>query len=151
PIQIDLEGLGKRIVQVPLPPGSYNRLEARKDKFFYLSTPIESAQPTIPGQTGPTNSLHVYDVTKRDDKVILSGIGNYALDKEGKKVIYRSSQDTMGIVDATPAPPKRVGDGRINTGELQVRVDPKEEWAEILHEAWRIERDYFWDPAIGGV
>jgi tricorn protease len=29
-------------------------------------------------------------------------------------------------------------------------VDPPAEWAEIFHEAWRINRDYFYDPGFHG-
>jgi tricorn protease len=151
PIQIDLEGLGKRISQVPLPPGIYSNMEAGKDKFYYVSSPMETAQANLPGHPGPSDTLHVYDVVKREDKVVISGIDNaYNVDKDGKKLIYRSG-DTIGIIDASGAAPKKVGDGKINLGDMQVRVDPREEWKEILHEAWRIERDYFWDPAMGGV
>jgi tricorn protease len=34
---------------------------------------------------------------------------------------------------------------------MQTLVDPKAEWAEMLHEAWRIERDFYWDPKMGGL
>ena len=151
PIQIDLEGLGRRISQVPQPPGGYSNMEAGKDKFYYVTTPIEGAQNNLPGPHVPSNTLHVYDVVKREDKVVITGIDNsYNVDKDGKKLIYRSGE-TIGIIDASGAAPKKVGDGRVNTGDLQVRVDPREEWKEILHEAWRIERDFFWDPAMGGL
>ena len=57
--------------------------------------------------------------------------------------------DTIGVVDAQPG--KKVGDGRVNTGAVQATVDPREEWKQMLHEAWRIERDFYWDPAMGGL
>ena len=33
---------------------------------------------------------------------------------------------------------------------MQVRIDPREEWRQVFHEAWRIERDFYWDPAMTG-
>ena len=39
----------------------------------------------------------------------------------------------------------------LNTAAMQATVDPKAEWAEILHEAWRIERDFYWDPNMEGL
>jgi tricorn protease len=100
-----------------------------------------------PGPPQPANTLHRYDTKKRDDKVLLQGINNYALDLDGGKLIYRS-RDTYGIVEAVPG--KKVGDGRVNTGEMQVLSDPRQEWKEVLTEAWRIERDFYWDPEMGG-
>jgi tricorn protease len=92
-------------------------------------------------------ALHMYDTKKREDKVLLQGIGGYELDREGGKLIYRSGE-TIGIVE--PAPGKKVGDGKLDTASMQVLSDPKEEWKEILHEAWRLERDFYWDPGMGG-
>jgi len=34
--------------------------------------------------------------------------------------------------------------------DLQVRVDPSVEWAQMYHEVWRIERAYFYDPHFHG-
>lgn len=151
PIQIDLEGLGRRVSQVPLPPGIYSNMEATKDHLYYVSSPLESAEFIPSAGGGPSDTLHVYDMVKREDKVVIAGINNaYTLSHDGKKLIYRSGP-TIGIIDASAAAPKKAGDGRINTGDMQVRIDPKEEWKEELREAWRIERDYFWDSNMGGV
>ncbi|HXN21212.1 MAG TPA: PDZ domain-containing protein [Candidatus Dormibacteraeota bacterium] len=150
PIQIDTEGIQNRVSAAPFPAGIYGRLEARKDKFFYVAAPIESTQAALPGPPKPRLTLHVYDVTKREDKVLLEGISNYDLDKSGAKVIYRVAANNYGVVEAVPGKAK-VGEGHLDTQSLQVRVDPREEWRQIFREAWRIERDFFWDPAMGGV
>ena len=148
PIQIDLDGISKRIAPVPVHPGILNSLAARKDKLFYLDTPQEARQfvPNTPPR--PRNVLHVFDIAKRDDKVLLEGIDGYDLDKEGKKVLYKAGHD-YGIVEATPGKAK-VGDGKLNLSEMQVKIDPREEWRQVFHEAWRIERDFYWDPNMTG-
>jgi len=147
PIQIDLEGIGSRLAPVPISAGILSNLAARKDKFFYISTPQEARQFGTP-ERGPRNVLHVYDLTKREDKVLLEGIDGYDLDKEGKKVIYKAGP-VYGIVEAAPGKAK-VGEGKLNLSELQVKIDPREEWREVFHEAWRVERDFYWDPNMTG-
>jgi len=147
PIQIDLEGIGSRLAPVPISAGILSNLAARKDKFFYISTPQEARQFGTP-ERGPRNVLHVYDLTKREDKVLLEGIDGYDLDKEGKKVIYKAGP-VYGVVEATPGKAK-VGEGKLNLSELQVKIDPREEWREVFHEAWRVERDFYWDPNMTG-
>src|SRR5712692_3175478 len=147
PIQIDLDGLGSRIVPVPIEPGILTGLAARKDKFFYIATPQEARQFGR-NDPSPKNVLHVYDVDKREDKVLLEGIDGYDVDKEGKKVIYKAGP-VYGIVEATPGKAK-VGEGKLNLSGLQVKVDPREEWRQIFREAWRIERDFYWDPEMTG-
>src|SRR5712691_3687763 len=149
PTQVDIEGIGQRVVQVPVPSGIYRRLEARKDKIFYLSIPIEATLAGQPGPPRPRATLHLFDVKKREDKPLLEPINNYDLDKDGNKVIYHSGE-TYGVVDAVPGKAK-VGEGRLNTARLQVLVDHRAEWKEIFHEAWRIERDFYWEPNLGGL
>ena len=39
----------------------------------------------------------------------------------------------------------------LNLADIQVKIDPQPEWAEIFDEAWRINRDYFYDPGMHGV
>jgi tricorn protease len=148
PVQIDLEGIGNRVVPVPIKPGILGGLAARKDKLFYVDVPQETRQFVPGAPRPPRNALHLYDMAKREDKVLLDGIDGYDLDKEGKKVIYKAGP-VYGIVEAMPGKAK-VGDGKLNLSEMQVKVDPREEWRQVFHEAWRIERDFYWDPAMTG-
>ncbi len=146
PIQIDLQGLASRVSQVPVPPGMYRHLVVRKDKLFYLSVPMEAAQIAAPGPA-PEQSIHVFDVKKREDKVVMQGPFAFEVDKDGAKLIYGGGT-TLGIVDAAPG--KKVGDGRLDIAGMQILSDPKIEWPELLREAWRCERDFYWDPDMGG-
>jgi len=149
PIQVDTEGISRRVASVPIPPGNYRALQARKDKFFYLAVPMESFQAGVPGPPRPRNAVHIYDVKEREDKTLLDGINDYDLDKEGKKAIYRADNN-YGVVEAAPGKVK-VGDGKLDTASLQTRVDPRAEWKQIFREGWRIERDFYWEPGMGGL
>ena len=148
PVQIDLDGIGSRIAPASIPAGSLSALSVRKDKFFYLVTPQEARQAGTDDDNKPQNVLHVYDVAKREDKVLLEDIDAYNLDKEGKKVIYKAGPN-YGVVDAEPGKAK-VGDGKLDLSGLQVQIDPREEWREIFREARRVERDFYWDPNMTG-
>ena len=148
PIEIDLDGISNRVAPVPIEPGILSSLAVRKDKFFYVSTPLEARQFALPGNQGPKNVLHVYDVTKREDKVLLEGIEGYDIDKDGGKVLYKAGP-VLGITDAVPGKAK-VGAGKLDLGGMQVKIDPREEWRQIYREAWRLERDFYWDPNMTG-
>ena len=148
PIQIDLEGIANRVTPAPIEAGILSSLAVRKDKFFYIVTPMEARQFAMPSEEGPQNVLHVYDVTKREDKVLLDGIDGYDIDKNGNKVLYKAGP-VLGITDAVPGKAK-VGAGKLDLSGMQVKIDPREEWRQIYHEAWRIERDFYWDPNMTG-
>src|SRR5580692_6452815 len=147
PIQVDLDGVANRVAPVPIGAGILSSLTARKDKFFYVTTPQEARQFGTP-DPGSKNVLHVYDVTKREDKVLLEGIEGYDINKDGTKVLYKAGP-VLGITDAVPGKAK-VGVGKLDLSGMQVQVNPREEWRQIYHEAWRLERDFYWDPNMTG-
>jgi tricorn protease len=37
------------------------------------------------------------------------------------------------------------------TANIQIRVNPREEWKQMYREAWRIEREFFYDPNLHGL
>lgn len=148
PIQIDVDGIARRVVALPLPAGIYNGLMARKEKLFYLSQPMEALQAGDGNESKPRSVLHVYDMKAREDKVLLAGVQGYDVDKDGGKLMY-AAPGMLGIMDAAPG--KKIGEGKLALEGLVARVDPKAEWKQLFHEAWRIERDFYWDPAMGGL
>jgi len=149
PVKIDLDGIGRRVVKVPVPPGNYRDFEVRKGKLFYLTTPFEATQAGRPGPRKPAGSLSVYDIGKREAKPLLQGINSFALDLKGNKLLYRAGK-VFGVVDAQPGKAK-VGEGKLALDGLEALVDPRREWKQMLHEAWRIERDFYWEPGMGGL
>ena len=58
-----------------------------------------------------------------------------------------------GRAPTAPAPSPaggESGDGRLNLDTIEVKVDPRAEWKQIYEEAWRINRDLFYDPNMHG-
>jgi tricorn protease len=147
PVEVDLDGIAARVAPLPMPSGIFGSLDTRKGKLFYVSQAQEARAAGGDQDGPPTVSLHVYDLEKREDKEVLPGIEGYALDAEGKKVLYKAGP-VLGVVEVAPG--KKVGDGKLDLADLQVRIDPREEWKQTFHEAWRIERDFYWDPAMTG-
>jgi tricorn protease len=41
-------------------------------------------------------------------------------------------------------------DKKMPTGNLTMSLNPKEEWKQLFTDAWRFERDFFYDPAMHG-
>ncbi len=150
--RIDLEGIARRIVALPIDPAVINTYLASKGFIFYSTTPIQGLSGPIPGESP---AIHVYDLKERKDKVLIEGAQRFALSFDGSKLLYEADGGrdghTYGIVDAKPDGPKRVGDGALNLGGLRAQVDPAAEWKQIFNEVWRQERDYFYAAAMNGV
>ena len=74
-------------------------------------------------------------------------LDNYMLSADGKKMLFSKGQ-TWGITDAGKKP--EAGKGNLNVAAMEVKIDPVAEWKQIFDEAWRINRDYFYDPGMHG-
>ena len=143
--KVELAGIGSRVAELPIPAGRYGGIFAFKSKLLYLAL-----DPPDPEADGPGNAaIHVFDLEKREDKVVIEGVrASYDATKDGGKVLYRAGE-TIGIVDAAEG--KKVGDGKVEAGTLLALVDPRKEWMQMFDEAWRLERDFYYDPAMGGL
>ena len=134
-LKIDLDGIRNRVIDLPVDAGSYYGLgSAKENQVLYIKR--EAGKRT----------MHAYDMEEREDKDIAE-MDMYILSVDGKKMLY-SKDRSWGIADAgaEPSPDK----GSINTGSLEVKIDPLAEWPQIFDEAWRINRDYFYDPGMHG-
>ncbi|MEE9500976.1 MAG: PDZ domain-containing protein, partial [Candidatus Aminicenantaceae bacterium] len=140
---IDLDGLNNRILALPVRAGAYFDLQAGKEgEIYYLEAPLVSRGPS-----GRETTLKRFDLKKREDEDVMPGVNGYAISADKKKILYRT-RNSLGIIPA--AEKAKPGQGKINIDAIEVRIDPKAEWKQIFHEAWRINRDYFYDPNMHG-
>jgi tricorn protease len=144
PVKIDFDGMESRVVELPVQAGNIASIYAVKGKLLFLRRLPAGARRS--GE--PTGKLLYYDLKEREEKTVLDGINSWDISADGKKIIYRS-RSTYGIVDLGEN--KKVGDGKIAADDLKAWIHPQEEWRQIFLEAWRIERDYFYDPNMHGV
>lgn len=143
-LTIDFEGLDLRIVSLPVPSGSYFNLQAGDEGQIYYMEVV----PDSPSPFTRSARLNRFDIKKRKPETLSSGISGYTLSADNKKLLYWG-RNLFGIASA--AKPFKPGEGKLNVDAVEVRIDPRAEWEQIFHEAWRINRDYFYDPNMHGV
>ena len=140
-VRIDLNGINQRILAVNIPPGDYNNLNAGAAGTFYYTEPI----PGSPGQL----RLQRYQLRERTAAPFLEGnVRSYAISADKKKLLYQGAASNWGVVGTER--PGKVGDGPLNVSNLETRVDPRAEWAQIYRETWRLQREYFYDAKMHG-
>jgi len=145
PVRIDFDGLDRRLLPFPLPAGNYRSLQAGEPgQVFYLSVP-----PALPDGGGNGADLLRYDLARRKGDSLLSGVAVYQSTPDGRKALVLTRSDTLSIVDLAPGADP--GKSPLNVEAVAVRVEPRAEWRQIFDEAWRINRDYFYDPNMQGV
>lgn len=129
PVRIDLEGLAGRLVVLPLASGNYGNLTGIKGGFLFVAG----------------GDLKKYDLKDREAKTVLPGTGAYVLAPDGKKLLYRHGG---GLAIADAAPNQTAGANPVPVERAKVRIEPRAEWAQIYGDAWRILRDWFYDPKM---
>lgn len=142
-VTIDLEGIGQRIVAMPIKPANYIGLETGKAGTLFLAE-----LPDVPRFDQTPASISKFDLTTRKTEPFLGGITGFAVSANGEKVLYR--QGPGWFIAATAAAPKP-GEGALKLEGMEVHVDPRAEWTQMYHEVWRIQRDFFYDPGHHGL
>ena len=149
PVRIDFEGIEYRILDLPIPGGDLSNLQSGDaGQIFYLRGSQDTPAPGGPAGGPRPMRLHRFDLTKRQDEQVLDNVRDYRLSADGKKLLY-ATRDAWSIVALGPK--INPSDGRLATADLEVRIEPRAEWAQVFDEAWRINRDYFYAPNMHGV
>jgi len=143
-VVIDLDGIGQRIVSLPMKAARYEGLDAGKAGTLFLTEIVD-----VPrfGQPNPA-TVSKFDFTTRKTEPFLGGIRAFAVSANGEKVLYRQGEGWF--IAGTAAAPKQ-GDGALKLDGMETYVDPREEWNQMYHEVWRIERDFLYDPNLHGL
>ena len=167
-VKVDFEKISQRILALPIPARNYTELKPGKEGVLFLAE-----EPLIEPSDGPsTLTVERFALkTRKTDKVIDNVLAFY-ISANGEKMLYRlpgPSQTGGGTAPAqswsiAPVPPEPApgatpapatgtpaGAKSLNLAAMEVRIDPPLEWKQIYHEAFRIERDFFYDPSFHGL
>jgi tricorn protease len=158
PVKIDLNGIGARVVALPLPSAAYVGLAAGTHGSLYFLVRSDSARADDPAAT-----LSRWTLEDRKTDMLAERIETFELSADGEKMLLAVSnrkpdappppgadeiRPTWVIVPSNAA--LKPGEGALSLAGMQVRVEPAAEWAQMYHEVWRIERTYFYDPNFHG-
>ncbi len=145
-VVIDFDGLAGRIEALPLPASNYRNLAAGDGTLFYLDAE-EGDFNRFEYRTVRSRDLHAFSFEDREAETVIEGIGGYLLSADGNKIVYRK-RNGAGIISASDRKSKG---GALDLSGLQMKIDPAREWAQIFNEAWRLERDFYYDPNMQGI
>ncbi|MDH3784457.1 MAG: PDZ domain-containing protein, partial [Acidobacteriota bacterium] len=136
-VTIDVEGIAHRVVALPASAGNYGSLAGTEDGLVFAQF----------DQNSPP-SIRQFNVESEETETILEGSGNYALSANGSKLLVAQGENWR-IIDRKAG--QDASSGGLDLSGLVARVDPAAEWLQIFNDAWRITRDWFYDPEMHGV
>src|SRR4030095_13569815 len=145
------------ILAMPLPPRRYVALDVGKaGTLFAVEAPVPA-----PGQPAGL-TVHRHDLKTRRTDVAVNGVQTFRISRSGDKMLTRQGDNWFirnvppappagGAAAPTPPPAGAGAGGQLNIANLDVKINPLAEWKQMYHEAWRIERDFFYDPNFHGL
>ena len=142
-VKIDLAGIQSRVFEVPVPAGTYGSL-ALNDKLIFVtdSEGLAAGRPMV-------KTIEI-GARAAQAKTLLEGIQSFELSADGKKILFQRGPELF-VIDAGPAAPPNLNDKKVDLSHWTFPVDPREEWRQIYFDAWRMERDYFYDRNLHNV
>jgi tricorn protease len=143
-VVIDLDGIGQRIVALPIKAANYTELDTGKAGVLFLTE-----LPDVPRfERNTPATVTKFDLTTRKTEPFLSGVNAFTVSSNSEKVLYKLGPGWfIAKTDAAPKP----GEGALKLDEMETYVDPRAEWNQMYHEVWRIERDFLYDPNHHGL
>ena len=141
PVKVDFQNFESRTELLPVDPGNIGRLSAVEGKLLYVRFPNTGAEKSAKAR------LDYYDFDKRESKTIINGVANYEVSANGKKALV-SKDGKLAVISISEGASM---DKKVPTEDMAMSVVPREEWMQIFNDAWRMERDYFYDPNMHGV
>ena len=150
---VDPDGIGQRVVEVPVPEARYEAIFALRNKLLLLSRPVEGALGHDWGAaTPPSNAaLECYDLVT---EVVVSGDGEalaYTTGSPGEGRRLRVTSSTAKPDEEHDKEPSGRSNDFVDLGRARALVSPGMEWAQMVREAWRLQVEQFWTADLSGV
>lgn len=143
---IDFDGLSERIEALPLPRGNYRNLSVNESSIFYLNAEEGDFNRFEFRQAGP-RTLYAFSFDERKEQTVIKDVDGFKLSADGSHIIYRK-RNSIGIIKASARDSKGKA---LSLSGLKMWLDPAAEWEQIFNEAWRMERDFYYEPGMHGL
>jgi tricorn protease len=142
-VAVEKEGIMERITEVPIAAGNYRKLGV-SEKAIYLMT----------SETGLKAKTHLAALNISNDTTklttLIEDVRDFELTGNGKKILVRKGNDYY-MIDAGTSKVSKLNENKIDLKGWRFSISPREDWQQIFTDAWRMERDYFYDKNMHGV
>ena len=155
PCVIDFEGICARALAFPVPSAFIRGLCAAQDRVFLLTkaeakSPIEVNEDGAAGAKGYNVSM--YDLVQLKQDLLMGDVISMQLSPKKDWMAFVSSQKRVRVL--------RTGEkgddedtsyrkgGWFDFERIALEIDPHQEWCFMFFEAWRLQKDLFWDEKM---
>jgi tricorn protease len=147
-VNIEFADIASRLSEVPAPPGNYGDLQATAKRLCWTERGSD-----FPAKFG----LQCLDIANKGDapETVMADIKGYEISLDRKKMLLAKGEDFFifdsDVKGSALNDPKTMGKAKIDLGAWTFATNPRAEYHEMFLDAWRLERDYFYDRGMQGL
>ena len=156
---VETDGLARRVAAFPVAEGRFGQIAGvAGGKVVWTALPIAGAHGRG-GHKETPGRMEVFDFASAEVKTLVAQADGFTLAADRHTLLVRCGK-TLRVVDATKAPddkpepadakPSRKS-GIVDLARVRLAVEPTQEWAQMLREVWRLQRDHFWVEDMSGI
>jgi tricorn protease len=155
-VSIDFGGITGRVLGFPIEEGDYRQIVATRDRVLFTRFPIHGIKPSSGwnDEREEDGTLVAYDFEQQRCATVAHDVGEIRLGADGHTLLYQS-KERLRAIDALSdlpeegdeqKPPTEPGrrSGWIDLDRASVEIVPRDEWAQMFREAWRLQTEQFW-------
>lgn len=159
-LEIDFDGIAARMIAFPVTEGLYANLRAAKGRVLYTRTQVKGIGRDFNWSPADSEAgtLFAYDFEEQRETAIANDVNEFQISADNQTLIYRSKQCLRAIDALVPfskgteiptGTPRHTG--WLDVDRANVLVEPRKEWSQMYREAWRLQREQFWDEKMSDV
>lgn len=160
---VDFDGIQDRILGFPVAEGRYGQIIGAENRALFTIYAVEGIKPNFSwySEDGVVGTLMVYDFEEQRSAALQKEVGTMALAFDNQTLFYRSGRriravDALEKLQAEGREPASAGghgrkSGFLDLSRAQVMVTPQAEWTQMYEEAWRLQREQFWDEKMSDI
>ena len=104
---------------------------------------------TIPGNYNRNDAeILNFNLKSKKTKTLIKGISEFKLSSNDGKALYRRGSSWF---IGTLAGSKIQQPAELSVSDMKTNIDPHKQWVDMFHDAWRIERAFFYNPNYDGL
>ncbi|MBN2199905.1 MAG: PD40 domain-containing protein [Candidatus Aminicenantes bacterium] len=136
-VKVDVDGLGSRVVGLPVEVANYRNLASVGDSLYYLKR----------GDRDKATALKMYSLADQKETELGEADG-FGVSADKKKMLVMKNR-ALYLLDLPKAAIKL--QEKLDLSGMEVVLDLKKEWEQIFLECWRQMKYFFYAPNMHGL
>ncbi|MGK5091779.1 S41 family peptidase [Deltaproteobacteria bacterium TL4] len=158
-IEIDFEGIEQRIIEFPVVDGLYEQILGLHNKVLFSEFPLNGDfdLPSDISEADSEGTIWMYDFEKQEQEQIASPVEWMQINTSSKTLLYSSGsqirviESGISLIEGEELSGANRKSGWLDLKRVRISVDYPSEWKQMFQEAWRLQKEFFWNEELSGV